>query len=82
MASYVGQINSEIEWKDKQKIVNLEVEKHYAKAGREIQTVFDEAIKDIRQEVEAVLQGNLAQAYIAYIEKSLDASVNHIYKEN
>ena len=78
LASCVGNITSEIDWEYKQKTVNLEVEKHYEKAGREIQAVFDEAINDIRQEVEAVLQGNLAQAYIAYIEKSLDASVNHI----
>ena len=78
LASCVGNITSEIEWGYKQKTVNLDVERHYEKAGREIQAVFDEAINDIRQEVEAVLQGNLAQAYIAYIEKSLDASVNHI----
>ena len=78
LASCVGNITSEIEWEYKQKTVNLDVERHYEKAGREIQAVFDEAINDIRQEVEAVLQGNLAQAYIAYIEKSLDASVNHL----
>ncbi len=80
LASYVGNVSSETEWEYKQKTVNLEIEKQYEKAGREIQAVFDEAIKDIRQEVESVLQGNLAQAYIAYIEKSLDASVNHIYE--
>jgi F0F1-type ATP synthase membrane subunit b/b' len=79
LASYVGKVSSETEWEYKQKTVNLEIDKHYEKAGREIQAIFDEAIKDIRQEVEDVLQGNLAQAYIAYIEKSLDASVNHIY---
>ena len=78
LANYVGKVSSQAEWEYKQKTVNLEVEKHYEKVGREIQTVFDEAINDIRQEVEAVLQGNLTQAYIAYIEKSLDASVNHI----
>ena len=78
LASYFGQASSETEWEYKLKTANLDVEKYYEKAGREIQTVFDEAINDIRQEVEAVLQGNLAQAYIAYIEKSLDASVNHI----
>jgi hypothetical protein len=80
LASYVGTVSSETEWEYKQKTVNLEIDKHYEKAGREIQAVFDEAIKDIRQEVEAVLQGNLAQAYIAYIQKSLDASVNHIHE--
>ncbi|MGL6343070.1 MAG: GTPase [Waterburya sp.] len=79
LASYVGKVSGETEWEYKQKTINLEVEKHYEKAGREIQAVFDEAIKDIRQEVEAVLQGNLALAYIAYVEKSLDASVNHIH---
>ncbi len=80
LASYVGKISSESEWEYKQKTVNLEIEKQYEKAGREIQLVFDEAVNDIREEVEKVLQGNLAQAYIAYIEKSLDASVNHIYE--
>lgn len=78
LASYVGEVKSESDWEYKQKIVNLEVEKHYEKAGREIQAVFDLAIQDIKQEVEGVLEGNLAQAYIAYIEKSLDASVNHL----
>ena len=78
LASCVGTVNSEIEWEYKQKTVNLDVERHYEKAGREIQAVFDEAINDIRQEVEGVFEGNLAQAYIAYIEKSLDASVNHL----
>ena len=78
LASCVGNITSESDWEYKQKTVNLDVERHYEKAGREIQAVFDEAINDIKQEVEEVLQGNLAQAYIAYIEKSLDASVNHL----
>ena len=78
LASCVGNITSESDWEYKQKTVNLDVERHYEKAGREIQAVFDEAIEDIKQEVEGVFEGNLAQAYIAYIEKSLDASVNHI----
>lgn len=80
LASYFGQASSETEWEYKLKTADLEVEKYYEKAGREIQAVFDEAINDIRQEVEAVFQGNLAQAYIAYIEKSLDASINHIHE--
>ena len=42
-----------------------------------MQAVLNTAIEDIRQEVEQVLQGNLAQTFIAYVEKSLDASVNH-----
>lgn len=78
LASCVGNITSESDWEYKQKTVNIDVERHYVKAGREIQAVFDEAIEDIKQEVEGVLEGNLAQAYIAYIEKSLDASVNHL----
>ena len=80
LASCVGEISSEIEWEYKQKTVNLDVEKHYEKAGREIQAVFDEALEDIRREVEQVFKGNLVQAYIAYIEKSLDASVNHLHE--
>ncbi len=80
LANYVGQVSSDTEWEYKQKTINLEIDKHYEKAGREIQAVFDEAIKDIRQEVETVLQGNLASAYIAYVEKSLDASVNHLHE--
>ncbi|MEM8719907.1 MAG: GTPase [Cyanobacteria bacterium P01_G01_bin.39] len=80
LASYVGKVSSETEWEYKQKIINLEVEKHYEKAGREIQTAFDTAIEDIKQEVEGVLEGNLAQAYIAYIGKSLDASVNYLHE--
>jgi len=78
LASYVGKVKSESDWEYKQKTVNLEIDKHYAKAGREIQAVFDTAIEDIKQEVEGVLEGNLAQTYIAYIGKSLDASVNHL----
>ncbi|GAB4530653.1 MAG: 50S ribosome-binding GTPase [Pleurocapsa sp.] len=80
LASYVGKVGNETEWEDKEKTVNSEVEKHYKKAGREIQAVFDEAIKDIREEVEAVFKGDLAQAYITYLEKSLDVSVNHIHE--
>ena len=78
LASCVGEISS-VDWEYKQKTVNLDVEKHYEKAGREIQAVFDEALEDIRREVEQVFKGNLVQAYIAYIEKSLDASVNHLH---
>ncbi|MDJ0575569.1 MAG: hypothetical protein QNJ65_10440 [Xenococcaceae cyanobacterium MO_234.B1] len=44
-----------------------------------MQAVFDTAIADIRQEVEAVLRGNLVQAFIAYVEKTLDVSANHIH---
>ena len=78
LANYVAKVKNEAEWEHKQKTTNLEVEKHYEKAGREIQAIFDTAITDIKQEVESVLEGNLAQAFIAYVEKSLDASVDHI----
>lgn len=78
LASCVGNITSEIDWEYKQKTVNLEIDQQYEKAGREIQAVFDEAIEDIKQEIEGVFEGNLVQAYIAYIEKSLDACVNHL----
>ena len=80
LASYVGEAKNESEWEYKQKTINIEVEKKYEKAGREIQTVFDTAIEDIKNEVEGVLEGSLAQAYIAYIEKFLDASVNHTHE--
>ena len=78
LASYFGKVKSESEWEYKQKTANLEIEKHYEKTGREIQAVIDTAIEDTKQEVERVLEGDLAQAYIAYIGKSLDASVNHL----
>ena len=78
LASYVGQINSEAEAERKQKEINLTIDKHCRKANQEIQAVFDTAIEDIRQEVEKVLEGNLAQAYITYIEKSLDPCANHL----
>ena len=80
LASYVGQINSEAEAERKQKEINVMIDKHCSKANQEIQAVFDTAIEDIRQEVEKVLEGNLAQAYIAYIEKTFDASINHIHE--
>lgn len=80
LASYVGKVDNETEWEYRQKTVNQEIDEHYEKAGQEIQAVFDKAIEDIRQEVEKVLQGDLTKAFIAYIEKSLAVSVNHLHE--
>ncbi|MDJ0682326.1 MAG: hypothetical protein QNJ18_21000 [Xenococcaceae cyanobacterium MO_167.B52] len=74
----VGKVKNEAEWEYKQKITNLEVEKRYEKATKEMQAVIDTAITDIKEEVESVLKGDFVQAFIAYVEKSLDASVNHL----
>jgi GTPase SAR1 family protein len=80
LANYVGKVSSETEWEYKLKTINLEAEQYYEKAGREMQAVVDIAVEDIKQEVEKVLEGDLVQAYIAYIQKSLDIFVNHIYE--
>ncbi|MGK7936359.1 MAG: GTPase [Xenococcaceae cyanobacterium] len=80
LANCVGQVSSKTEWEYKQKEVDLNVQKYYEKAGQEMQAVVNTAIEDIRQEVEEVFKGNLAQAFIAYVEKKLDASVGNIDK--
>ncbi|BAZ43158.1 GTP-binding protein HSR1-related protein [Chondrocystis sp. NIES-4102] len=82
LAKYVGNVRSEHEWEYAQKTINSKVEKHYEKAGRELQGIFDNALRDIKQQVEGVIEGNLVQTYITYIGKSLDASVDHIRREN
>ena len=78
LANFVGQVSNESEWEYKQKTVNLNVQKYYEKAGQEMQLVVNNAVEEIKQQVEEVLKGNLAQAFIAYIEKKLDISVDNI----
>lgn len=74
VAEVGGSENFEIVYKH----AEINVQKHDEKAGQEMQTAIKLAIADIQQEIQEVLQGNLVQTFVAYIENNQDISAKNI----
>jgi len=60
------------------KQAELNVQNHYEKAESEMQESVNTAVKDIRQEVAKVLQGNLVNTFVAYLDRSQNISAQNI----
>lgn len=56
----------------------LNVQKHYEKAETKLQEAVNAAVEAIQQEVEEVFESNLAQAFVACLEKNQNVSAQNV----
>jgi GTP-binding protein EngB required for normal cell division len=56
----------------------LNVQKHYEKAETKLQEAVNAAVEDIQQEVEEVFESNLAQAFVACLERNQNVSAQNV----
>lgn len=76
--SLAAAVGSEQDFEILNKQAELNVQKHYEKAENEMQEAVDAAVESIRQEVEGVLQGNLAQTFVACLERNQNVSAQNM----
>lgn len=73
LASAVGDATFE----NLNKQAEINIRKHYEKAGQALENVFEGAIQTIQLEVEAELQSNLTQAFVAQLTFNSKISINN-----
>jgi GTP-binding protein EngB required for normal cell division len=71
-------VGSDANFENLNKQAELNVQKHYEKAETKLQDAVDVAVKDIQQEVEKVLEGDLVKSFVACLDKNQNISAQNL----
>ena len=71
-------VGSDANFENLNKQAELNVQKHYEKAETKLQDAVNVAVKDIQQEVEKVLEGDLVKSFVACLDKNQNISAQNL----
>ena len=71
-------VGSDQKFENLNKQAELNVQKHYEKAETKLQDAVNVAVKDIQQEVEKVLEGDLVKSFVACLDKNQNISAQNL----